>query len=119
MNVLNTPLQDCCLENRTGYFRDGCCTACEEDLGKHTICALITEEFLTFSLQKGNDLITPREEFDFPGLKSGDKWCICLGRWIEALEAGVAPKIYLRSTDESVLQYVDLEVLEMFACTDS
>ena len=119
MNVLKTALQDCCLENHTGYFRDGSCTGCEEDLGQHTVCAVMTQEFLEFSKQQGNDLITPNEDYDFPGLKAGDKWCICLGRWIEALEAGVAPKIYLRSTHESVLQHVELEVLQMFAIADS
>lgn len=119
INVLKTPLQDCCIENRTGFFRDGSCNTCEQDHGQHTVCALMTDDFLQFSKQQGNDLITPREEFDFPGLKQGDKWCICLGRWLEALEAGVAPKIYLRSTHESVLEQVELEVLEMFACADS
>ncbi len=119
MNVLKTPLHDCCMENRTGFFRDGNCIGCDEDLGQHTVCAVMTQEFLEFSKKQGNDLMTPNEDYDFPGLKPGDKWCICLGRWIEALEAGIAPKIYLRSTHESVLQHVELEVLQMFAIADS
>ncbi len=118
-NVLNTQLEDCCVENNTGFFGDGSCESCEQDIGQHTICARMTEDFLQFNKEHGNDLITPIKEFDFPGLKPGDKWCICLDRWIEALDAGIAPKIYLRSTHESVLQQVDLDILEMYAYADS
>ncbi len=117
-NTLGTDLEDCCLDPATGFFRDGSCDTCDEDLGMHTVCAEMTEEFLAFSKKTGNDLSTPREEFDFPGLKAGDRWCICLPRWIEALEAGVAPKISLRSTHHSVLEYVPLDVLEKHALTD-
>ena len=114
-NVLDTELESCCDELNTGFFRNGKCETCAQDTGMHTVCALMTREFLEFSIEKGNDLCTPRAEFDFPGLRSGDKWCICLPRWIEALEAGVAPQIVLRATHHSVLQYVPLEVLEKYA----
>ena len=117
-NILGTDLQDCCLDPVTGFFRDGSCDTCDEDLGMHTVCAQMTDEFLIFSKEKGNDLSTPREEFDFPGLKSGDRWCLCLPRWLEALEAGVAPKILPRSTHESALNHVPLEVLEKYAIID-
>ncbi len=117
-NILGTDLEDCCLELATGFFRDGSCDTCDEDLGMHTVCAQMTKEFLAFSKKSGNDLSTPREEFDFPGLKPGDRWCICLPRWIEALEAGVAPKILPRSTHESALKYVPLEVLEKHTLMD-
>lgn len=117
-NVLGTMLEPCCDELETGFFRNGKCETCDEDYGMHTVCAEMTDEFLAFSKKSGNDLSTPREEFDFPGLKAGDKWCICLPRWIEALEKGMAPKILLRSTEESVLQHVSLEVLEKYAIRD-
>jgi hypothetical protein len=118
-NILGTKLEDCCLELSTGYFRDGSCNTCEEDLGIHTVCAEMTKDFLAFSKKSGNDLSTPMEEFGFPGLKPKDRWCICLPRWIEALEAGVAPRILPRSTHESVLEHIPLEVLEKYAITDS
>jgi uncharacterized protein len=117
-NILGTDLEDCCLDLATGFFRDGSCDTCDEDLGMHTVCAEMTEEFLVFSKKSGNDLSTPREDYDFPGLKPGDRWCICLPRWIEALEAGVAPNILPRSTHESALEYVALEVLEKHAIKD-
>ena len=117
-NVLGTELESCSDELETGFFRNGKCEACENDYGQHIVCAKISDEFLTFSKKRGNDLSTPREELDFPGLKPGDKWCICLSRWLEALEAGVAPKISLRSTHSSVLEHVQLEVLEKYAITD-
>lgn len=118
-NILGTDLEDCCLELATGFFRDGSCDTCDEDLGMHTVCAVMTEEFLVFSKKHGNDLSTPVEDFDFPGLKPGDRWCLCLPRWIEALEAGVAPKIFPRSTHESALKHVPLEVLEKHTVMDS
>lgn len=118
-NILGTDLEDCCLDPATGFFRDGSCDTCDEDLGMHSVCAEMTEEFLSFSKKSGNDLSTPREEFDFPGLKPGDRWCICLPRWIEALEAGVAPKILPRSTHQSALNHVPLEVLEKYAIIDA
>ena len=117
-NVLGTELESCCDDLDTGYFRNGKCETCDNDIDMHIVCAEMTEIFLSFSKMNGNDLSTPREEFDFPGLKSGDRWCICLSRWIEALEAGVAPKILLRSTHYSVLEHVPLEVLEKYTITD-
>ena len=118
-NVLGTELEDCCLRLSTGFFRDGRCRACKEDLGVHTICAIMTDDFLKFSKQKGNDLTTPKPNFDFPGLVRNDRWCICLARWIEAYEAGVAPKILLRATHHSVTDNVPLEILEQYALHDS
>ena len=117
-NVLGTELESCCDELETGFFRNGKCEACENDHGMHTICAVMTKEFLVFSKQHGNDLSTPRKEFNFPGLRPGDRWCICLPRWIEALEAGIAPKILLRSSHHSVLEFVPLEVLEKHTIID-
>lgn len=117
-NILGTDLEDCCLELATGFFRDGSCDTCDEDLGMHTVCAEMTQDFLVFSKKQGNDLSTPREEYDFPGLKPGDRWCVCLPRWIEAYEAGAAPKILLRSTHSSVLEHVPIEVLERYALLD-
>ncbi len=118
-NILNTRLEDCCLDPVTGFNRNGLCEECDNDAGMHTVCAVMTEDFLEYSKSKGNDLMTPREEYDFPGLKPGDRWCICLGRWLEALEAGVAPKIYPRATNHSVLEHVPIEVLEKYAIADS
>ena len=114
-NVLNTALESCCDKLKTGFFRNGRCETCPRDTGMHTVCALMTAEFLDFTLNRGNDLCAPRPEFDFPGLRPGDKWCVCLPRWLEALEAGVAPRILLRATHHSVLEYVPLEALERHA----
>lgn len=110
-NVLGQPLQSCSLEPLTGFWRDGCCRTGPEDVGKHTVCIEITESFLTFSLARGNDLITPRPEYGFAGLKTGDRWCLCALRWIEALKAGVAPRVWLASTNEDILELVSLETL--------
>ncbi len=118
-NILGTALEDCSLDPKTGFFRNGRCDTCAEDIGLHTVCAEMTEEFLQFSKDKGNDLITPRDEADFPGLKAGDRWCICLGRWAEALEAGVAPNLCPRATHESVLEHVPIEVLEKHTIKDA
>ncbi|CAA6802927.1 MAG: DUF2237 domain-containing protein [uncultured Campylobacterales bacterium] len=114
-SILGIDLLPCCDENSTGYFRDGYCRTNEDDKGRHTVCAEITDEFLQFSLSKGNDLIAPNVMFGFPGLKAGDKWCLCALRWLEAYEAGVAPKIFLESTHEKTLEVVSLEVLQKFA----
>jgi uncharacterized protein (DUF2237 family) len=114
-NVMGTPLVPCSLDPLTGYYRDGCCHTGDEDLGTHTVCALVTDEFLQFSLSKGNDLITPRPEYRFPGLKAGDKWCLCASRWVEAYKAGVAPPVILEATHEKTLQYVSLDVLIEYA----
>lgn len=114
-NVLGGELKSCSDAPRTGFFRDGCCNTSGDDLGAHTVCAEMTEEFLWFSKEAGNDLSTPRPEFDFPGLKPGDRWCLCAARWAEAHEAGKAPRVVLEATHERTLDYVPLAVLKRFA----
>ena len=114
-NVFGEFMIPCTFEPLTGFYRDGCCTTGEEDRGKHTVCAVMTDDFLTFSASRGNDLSTPMEDFGFPGLKAGDRWCLCVDRWVEAWEAGSAPKVVLQSTEESALNYASLEVLKKFA----
>lgn len=111
-NVLGTELQSCCTDPMTGFYRDGYCRTGTDDTGRHTVCVKVTESFLKFSKAVGNDLSTPRPEFDFPGLKEGDQWCLCVLRWREALHAGVAPQIILESCHESALQHVLLEDLQ-------
>lgn len=112
LNVLGKPLVSCSLSPLTGFYRDSCCNSDEHDLGKHAICARVTEAFLQFSLARGNDLIKPRPEYDFPGLKPGDRWCLCAARWKEAYAAGAAPPVVLESTDERALEVVTLEQLQ-------
>jgi uncharacterized protein len=114
-NVLGGPLQACCFSPLTGYFRDGWCQTNEEDRGSHVICAKVTSEFLAFSRARGNDLETPVPEYRFPGLKPGDRWCLCALRWREALIAGLAPPVVLESTHERALAYVSLEELQAHA----
>ncbi|SFB90974.1 hypothetical protein SAMN05660443_0875 [Marinospirillum celere] len=114
-NVLGGLLQPCSFDTQTGFFRDGYCHTCMEDIGMHTVCALVTEEFLAFSKQQGNDLSTPRPEWGFPGLKEGDQWCLCALRWAEAREAGVAPAVVLESTHENTLNVVPLAHLKPYA----
>ena len=114
-NVLGTELQTCSLAPCTGFFRDGKCHTGPDDLGQHTVCAEVTTEFLEFSRNQGNDLITPRPECDFPGLKPGDRWCLCLRRWTEALEEGVAPPIVLEATHIMALEFIPRETLEAHA----
>ncbi len=114
-NVLGGDLQACCNELSTGFFRNGRCDTDESDIGMHTVCAKVTREFLDYSKTRGNDLTEPYPPADFPGLKPDDRWCLCVHRWIEALEAGLAPKIYLQSTHSSVLEHVELEVLARYA----
>lgn len=114
-NVLGTELVPCSLDPLTGYYRDGCCRTDEDDEGLHVICARMTEAFLEYSLQRGNDLISPRPEFDFPGLLPGDKWCVCALRWKEAFEAGCPPRVVLESTHEKMLEIVSLEDLQACA----
>ncbi len=99
----------------TGFFRDGCCHTNSEDSGMHTICVVLTDAFLTFSKNAGNDLSTPAPQYGFPGLKEGDRWCLCLGRWVEAHQAGCAPEVVLAATHASVCEFVDLETLQEFA----
>ena len=112
LNVLGTTLVPCSYEPLTGYFRDGCCKTNESDTGSHLICARVTAEFLAFSVEHGNDLVTPRPEYRFKGLKPGDRWCLCATRWIDALAAGVAPPVVLESTHASALKFATLAQLE-------
>lgn len=111
-NVLGGELQICCTSPVTGFYRDGYCKTGEEDLGRHTVCAIVTAEFLEFSKAAGNDLVTPHPEWGFPGLKAGDKWCLCVLRWKEAYEAGVAPPVVLEATNAAALQHVSLSELQ-------
>ncbi len=110
-NVLGQPLVACSLSPLTGFFRDGCCSTGPSDAGRHVVCAVMTEDFLAFSRARGNDLSTPRPEYRFPGLRPGERWCLCALRWKEALEAGKAPKIILEATHEAALRYVTLDDL--------
>ncbi|NJC27983.1 DUF2237 family protein [Neolewinella antarctica] len=110
-NVLGTPLIGCCTDPMTGFYRDGFCHTGPTDTGRHVVCAIMTKEFLTFTKRVGNDLSTPRPEYQFPGLNPGDGWCLCAVRWKEAYEAGFAPKVKLEATHENALQYVDFEAL--------
>jgi len=112
LNVFEEPLEPCSLAPLTGYIRDGSCRTGPDDLGSHTVCAQMHQEFLEFSRSKGNDLITPILAFGFPGLKAGDRWCLCAARWKEALEAGCAPKVFLRSTHIKALEVVSLQELK-------
>ena len=114
-NVFGEVLIPCSFEPLTGFYRDGCCTTGEEDRGKHTVCAVMTDDFLTFSASRGNDLSTPMEDFGFPGLKDGDNWCVCATWFARAVEAGKDCKIYLKRTNEKTLKIIPLEVLKKFA----
>ena len=114
LNVYGHTLQHCSINPKTGFIRDGYCQCINEDPGQHTICVQVTDDFLAFSKERGNDLSTPRPEFQFLGLTAGQQWCLCLSRWIEAYEADCAPKVVLEATNISVLEQVSLEVLEQF-----
>ena len=114
-NALGGELQVCGLDPKTGYFRDGRCRTREDDRGRHVVCAQVTEEFLAYSRAQGNDLVTPQPAFDFPGLKPGDRWCLCALRWREAHDAGVAPPVMLQATHERVLDLVELDILLPYA----
>jgi uncharacterized protein len=114
-NVLGERLESCSIQPVTGFFRNGCCDTSAEDRGSHTVCAVMTAEFLAFSKARGNDLSTPVPEFGFSGLKPGDRWCLCAPRWQEALEAGQAPRVALRATHEGALDYCALEDLKRYA----
>jgi uncharacterized protein (DUF2237 family) len=114
-NVLGGRLEPCSVEPRTGFYRDGCCNTGPEDLGLHVVCVRVTAKFLAFSAEQGNDLSTPQPEFGFPGLKPGDRWCLCAGRWREALDAGVAPPVVLSATHEEALAVVTLDDLKRHA----
>ncbi|MAI97538.1 MAG: hypothetical protein CML37_02440 [Rhodobacteraceae bacterium] len=113
-NVLGTELEVCGLDPKTGFFRDGCCNTNQLDVGSHTVCVKVTEDFLTFSKGKGNDLSTPRPEFSFKGLKAGDSWCLCAARWLEAEVAGCAPKVKMLSTNIKALEIIDLSTLKQY-----
>ena len=114
-NVLGGPLASCSESPRTGFFRNGCCDTAAEDFGSHTVCAVMTAEFLAFSKAAGNDLSTPHPEFGFSGLQPGDRWCLCAPRWQEALDAGAAPRVVLRATQEGALEHCSLADLKKFA----
>lgn len=110
-NVLGTALKKCCDSPKTGFYRDGFCHTGPQDYGTHVVCATLTKEFLEFTKAKGNDLFTAKPEWDFPGLKPGDKWCICAHRWLEAKKAGVAPQVYLEATHEKMLEFSTIKDL--------
>ena len=114
-NIFGEPLQSCCSKPMTGYFRDGLCRTISDDTGTHTVCAIMTKDFLEFSALKGNDLITPMPYYLFPGLKEGDKWCLCVSRWIEAEKEGKAPKLILEATHEKTLEYTSIDTLIKYA----
>ena len=114
-NVLGGVLENCSLKPMTGFFRNGCCDTGAEDVGSHTVCVVMTAEFLTFSKSRGNDLSTPVPDYGFPGLQPGDRWCLCAPRWQEALEADSAPRVVLRATHEGALDYCALADLKRYA----
>jgi len=114
-NVFGEPLESCSIAPLTGFFRDGCCDTSAEDLGSHTVCVVVTEAFLIFSKSRGNDLSTPVPAFGFPGLKEGDRWCLCAPRWQEAFAAGQAPRVVLRATHQAALEYCALADLKRYA----
>lgn len=113
-NILGGELESCCTDPMTGFLRDGYCNTNQMDQGTHVVCAIITDEFLAFTKSRGNDLITPRPEYQFPGLKAGDGWCLCALRWKEAFAAGVAPPIKPASTHEKALEFINREDLEKY-----
>ncbi len=114
-NVFGEALIACSTQPMTGFYRNGCCNTGPTDAGTHTVCAIMTQEFLEYSRAQGNDLITPRPEWGFPGLKAGDKWCLCVSRWKHAYDAGVAPQIIPEASHEKTLQHISLEEFVKFA----
>jgi uncharacterized protein (DUF2237 family) len=114
-NIFGEPLMQCSVNPKTGYFRDGCCNTDETDIEEHTVCIVATEEFLTFSRLVGNDLSTPVPEYSFPGVKPGDKWCLCAQRWLEALHYNCAPPIVMEATNETLLTHVSMEIVLKYA----
>ncbi len=114
-NVFGEILQPCSMDPLTGFYRDGCCHTGPEDFGTHTVCVVVTEEFLQFSKQAGNDLSTPLPAYRFPGLKSGDRWCLCASRWVEAWKEGFAPLVILEATHEKTLEWIPLKEFVKFA----
>lgn len=115
VNVLGSTLEQCSVDPVTGFFRDGHCNTCTEDQGSHTVCAVMTAEFLALSKYLGNDLSTPMPQYHFPGLKAGDQWCLCAGRFLQAHDEGAAPRVNLAATHQSALQIVTLEILKEHA----
>jgi uncharacterized protein (DUF2237 family) len=115
LNVFDEALESCSEQPLTGFFRDGCCNTSDQDAGSHTVCVKVTADFLEFSRFRGNDLSTPQPEFGFPGLKPGDRWCLCAARWLEAHEHGMAPRVYLRGTHKRALEIVPMATLRKFA----
>jgi uncharacterized protein len=118
-NVLGTPLELCGSDPETGFLRDGFCHHLQRDPGRHEVCAVLTDEFLTYSKAQGNDLVTPQPDLGFPGLAEGDRWCLCVPRWIEAERAGRAPPVVLEATSDAVLEDVSIELLEAHDHTDN
>lgn len=118
-NVLGTALSACCYEPKTGFYRDGFCKTGKEDSGTHVVCAIMSKEFLAYTKTMGNDLSTPIPHWNFPGLKEGDKWCLCITRWLQAEKADKAPKIVLEGTHSKALEYTALEVLQAYAIEES
>ena len=115
VNVFGETIETCSDSPTTGFFRDGCCNTSDQDVGSHTVCVEVTREFLEFSRFRGNDLSTPMPQFEFPGLRPGDRWCLCAARWLEAHEAGMAPRVVLKGTHRRALEIVPLSVLRGFA----
>ena len=115
VNIFDDPIEECCSNPITGFYRDGFCHTDNLDHGLHVVCAKVSKEFLEFSKKRGNDLSTPRPEFEFPGLNDGDSWCLCAERWREAYENNCAPHIFLKRTNKKALTVVDLEILKEFA----
>ncbi len=117
LNVLGTPLKSCCQNPLTGYFRDGYCRTTKQDTGTHVVCAVVTEAFLTYTKSLGNDLSTPIPHWNFPGLSPGDKWCLCVSRWLEAEKEGKAPLVILEATHQKALQYTSIAILKEYEYT--
>jgi hypothetical protein len=115
LNVFGEPLESCSQDPVTGFFRDGCCNTSDADYGQHTVCIRVNQAFLEYSRFRGNDLTTPIKEFGFPGLKEGDRWCLCAARWLEAYEHNMAPKVYLAGTHQRATEIIPLELLKEFA----
>lgn len=115
LNVLGTELEECGVKPMTGFFRDGSCNTSKQDVGSHTLCAVVTQDFLEYSRERGNDLMTPQPEYGFAGLKPGDRWCLCAGRWLEAFKAGKAPRVVIRATHQACLQILSLDDLKQYA----
>ncbi len=115
LNVMGGPLQACSFDPLTGFYRTGCCETGPDDVGSHTVCTRLTDDFLSFSMRQGNDLSTPRPEYRFAGLRAGDRWCLCASRWLEAYEAGVAPPVIMEATHQRALQVIPFESLQACA----